>query len=159
MGRIDMAVGALLLVLANVTGVMFAGAITFIFVGFVPGMTLAQGAGQIMRGVRWVALAVVLMVFPLQWSGPGFLSRPPEGTDIELVVEDWAETAESPADVIEVEVDVDGGVTNVDVVVASSGELPSVLGLADSLSEQLGREVVVELQQVESLTRRASVGG
>jgi uncharacterized hydrophobic protein (TIGR00271 family) len=158
-GRLDMAVGALLLVLANVTGVMFAGAITFIFVGFVPGMTLAQGAGQILRGVRWVALAAILMVFPLQWSGPGFLSPPPEGTDVAVIVEEWSEDAESPADVIEVEVVVEDGVANVDVVVATSGELPSVLVLADSLSEELGREVVVELQQVESSTQRASVSG
>ena len=66
---------------------------------------------------------------------------------------------QSPADVIEVEVIVEAGVTNVDVVVASSGELPSVLALADSLSEELGREVVVELQQVASETQRASVSG
>lgn len=158
-GRIDMAVGALLLVLANVTGVMFAGAVTFIFVGFVPGMTLASGAGQILRGVRWVALAAVLMVFPLQWSGPGLLSPPPEGTDVTLVVEDWAEAAESPADVIEVEISVEAGVANVDVVVATSGQLPSVFALADSLSDVLGRQVVVELQQVASSTQRASVSG
>jgi hypothetical protein len=154
-----MAVGALLLVLANVTGVMFAGAITFIFVGFVPGITLAEGANKILRGVRWVTLAVVLMVFPLQWSGPGLLSPPPEGTDIAQIVEDWAEAAESSADVIEVEVSVEQGVTNVDVVVASSGVLPSVVALADSLSNELGRRVVVELQQVASSTQRASVGG
>lgn len=79
-GRYDMALGAILLVLANVSGVMLAGAITFMFVGFVPGMSLVLGFGQIVRGVRWVALAVVLMVVPLQWAGPGILSPPPEGT-------------------------------------------------------------------------------
>jgi uncharacterized membrane protein len=158
-GRVDMVVGALLLVLANVTGVMFAGAITFMFVGFVPGMNLANGIGQILRGLRWVALAAVLMVFPLQWSGPGLLSPPPEGTDVEHIVEEWSATSESPADVIEVEVVVEQGIANVDVVVASSGELPSVVALADSLADELGREVVVELQQVASSTQRASVGG
>lgn len=159
LGRLDMAVGALLLVLANVTGVMLAGAITFMFVGFVPGMSLAQGAGQIVRGLRWVALAVVLMVFPLQWSGPGLLSPPPEGTDVALIVEEWSEDAEKPADVIEVEVVVEEGIANVGVVVASSGPLPSVVALADELSDELGREVVVELQQVASSTQRASVSG
>ncbi|MEA2002899.1 MAG: DUF389 domain-containing protein [Actinomycetota bacterium] len=158
-GRIDMAVGGLMLVLANVAGVMFAGAITFIFVGFVPGMSLAEGAGQIVRGLRWVALAVVLMVVPLQWAGPGLLSPPPEGSDVEQIVEDWSADATRPADVIEVGVAVEGGVANVDVVVASSGRLPSVEMLADSLSQELGREVIVELQQVESSTQRASVGG
>ena len=158
-GRLDMAVGALLLVLANVVGVMLAGAITFMFVGFVPGMTLVNGAGQIMRGLRWVALAVVLMVFPLQWTGPGLLSPPPEGSDVETVVEEWSAAAEGEADVIEVEVVVEKGVANVDVVVATSGQLPSVVALADSLADELGREVVVELQQVTSSSQRASVSG
>jgi uncharacterized hydrophobic protein (TIGR00271 family) len=158
-GRIDMAVGGLMLVLANVVGVMFAGAITFIFVGFVPGTSLATGAGQLVRGLRWVALAVVLMVFPLQWAGPGLFSPPPEGSDVERIVEDWSDDATRPADVIEVEVVVEAGVANIDVVVASSGQLPSVEALADSLSQELGREVIVELQQVASSTQRASVGG
>ena len=158
-GRIDMAVGALLLVLANVTGVMFAGAITFMFVGFVPGVSLAYGAGKILRGLRWVALAVMLMVFSLQWSGPGVLARPPEGTDVEHIVEEWSSGAEAAADVIEVDVTVEDGIATVGVVVASSGDLPSVLTLADSLAVELGREVVVELQQMASATHRASVEG
>jgi uncharacterized hydrophobic protein (TIGR00271 family) len=158
-GRYDMALGAVLLVLANVSGVMLAGAITFMFVGFVPGMSLVLGFGQIVRGVRWVALAVVLMVVPLQWAGPGFLSPPPEGTDIEVIVEEWSERATEPADVIGVEIVVEQGVANVDVVVASSGQLPSVVALADSLADELGREVVVEVQQVASSTQRAAVGG
>lgn len=159
LGRLDMALGALLLVLANVVGVMFAGAITFLFVGFVPGMSLVTSTGQILRGLRWVALAVALMVFPLQWGGPGLLSPPPEGTDVVQVVEDWSANATTPADVIDVGVVVRDGVANVDVVVASSGKLPSVKGLADSLAQELGREVNVELQQVASSTHRASVGG
>jgi uncharacterized hydrophobic protein (TIGR00271 family) len=158
-GRLDMAVGALLLVLANVAGVMFAGAITFLFVGFVPGMSLANGAGQILRGLRWVTVAVVLMVFPLQWAGPRILSPPPEGADVEEIVEEWSTDATDPADVIEVGVVVEEGIANVDVVVASSGQLPSVAALADSLADILGREVIVELQQVASSTTRASVGG
>jgi uncharacterized hydrophobic protein (TIGR00271 family) len=158
-GRLDMAVGASLLVFANITGVMLAGAITFIFVGFVPGLSLAAGAGQILRGLRWVALAVVMMAVPLQWKGPGLLSPPPEGTNVEEIVEEWSADAEMPADVIEVDVAVEEGVANVEVVVASSGGLPSVLALADSLADELDREVVVELQQVAASSQRASVGG
>jgi len=158
-GRVDMALGGLLLVLANVAGVMLAGAITFMFVGFVPGMSLANGAGQIFRGLRWVALAVALMVFPLQWAGPGLLSPPPEGSNINQLVETWSAEATSPTDVIDIEVVVQDGIANVGVVVASSGELPSVEELADLLAKALGREVTVELQQVASSTHRASVGG
>jgi uncharacterized hydrophobic protein (TIGR00271 family) len=157
--RLDMAVGASLLLFANITGVMLAGAITFIFVGFVPGLSLAAGVGQILRGLRWVALAVVMMAVPLQWHGPGLLAPPPESSDLEQIVEDWSAEAEMPADVIEVDIAVEEGVANVEVVVASSGQLPSVLALADSLADELDREVVVELQQVAASSRRATVGG
>ena len=158
-GRLDMALGGFLLVLANVAGVMFAGAITFMVVGFVPGISFANSAGQRLRGLRWVTLAVVLMVFPLQWAGPGLLSPPPESTDVNLVVEEWSDESRFPTDIIDIEVVVKDGTVNVDLVVATSGELPSVVALADSLAEVLGREVKVEVQQVSSSTHRASVSG
>ncbi len=154
-GRFDMAFGALLLVVANVVGVVFSGALTFLFGGFVPGMTLATGGLQILRGIRWVALAALLMVVPLRWDGPGLLSPPPEGTDVGSVVEQWSSESNVPVEVINVDVEVLDGVTNVDVVVASSDQVPSVARLAQTLSKELDREVSVELQQLVAATSRA----
>ncbi len=158
-GRFDMAFGALLLVSANVVGVVFSGALTFLFGGFVPGMTLAIGGGQMLRGFRWVAVATVFMIVPLQWSGFGLLSPPPEGTDVGAVVEQWSSGSPSPVDVINVDVEVEDGVTNVDVVVAGDTEAPSVERLAEDLSAELDREVSVELQQLVGAKTQSSRKG
>jgi uncharacterized hydrophobic protein (TIGR00271 family) len=155
-GRFDMAFGATLLVMANVVGVIFSGALTFLFGGFVPGVTLKLGVGHVLRGLRWVVVAVLLMVFPLQWDGPGILSPPPEGSDVDAVVEEWAAEAPTPVEVINVVVEVADGAANVGVVVASSSELPSLDMLADQLSLELDRDVYVELQRVLSATSEAT---
>jgi len=155
-GRFDMAVGALLLVTANVVGVILSGALTFLFGGFVPGVTLTFGIGQILRGLRWVVLAILLMVFPLQWDGPGILSPPPESTDVGSVVETWAAESLSLVEIINVVLEVDEGSTNIGVVIAGSSEIPSVETLADELSEALNRPVNVELQRVVAATTHAT---
>lgn len=155
-GRFDMAFGAFLLVVANVVGVVFSGALTFLFGGFVPGITLALGIGHVLRGLRWVMVAVLMMVFPLQWDGPGLLSPPPEGTNVDSVIDEWAGMSRAPMEVINVEMKVEEGATNVGLVVASSSELPSVERLADSLSEELARDVNVEVQRVVAATSRAT---
>ncbi len=157
-GRFDMAFGALLLVVANVVGVVFSGALTFLFGGFVPGISLSLGLGQVLRGLRWVTLAVLLMVFPLRWEGPGILASPPEGTDVDALVEAWADESDTPVEVINVVVEVDAGETNVGVVVASSNEPPSVEGLAEVISKELDRNVDVELQRIPAATSRARSG-
>lgn len=157
--RPDMAFGAFLLVTANVVGVVFSGALTFLFGGFVPGVTLKLGVGHVLRGLRWVVVAALLMVFPLQWDGPGILSPPPEGGDVETLVEEWAALAPLPVDVINVVVEVNDGAANVDIVVASSSELPSLEILADDLSTELDRDVRVQLQRVLSATSEATGEG
>jgi len=159
-GRPDMAFGATLLVTANVVGVIFSGALTFLFGGFVPGVTLKLGVGHVLRGLRWVVVAALLMVFPLQWDGPGILSPPPESGDVDRVVEDWAALAPLPVEVINVVVEVTDGKANVGVVVASSAELPSLELLANELSAELDRDVRVQLQRVLSANSEATgVGG
>ena len=121
--------------------------------------TLSLGIGQILRGLRWVLLAVLLMVIPLQWSGPGILSPPPEASDVDAVVAEWAVAAPALVEVINVVVEVTDGTTNVAVVVASPTELPDINLLADQLSNELDRDVTVEVQRVLSATSRATGSG
>lgn len=158
-GRFDMAFGASLLFLANVVGVVFSGALTFLFGGFVPGVTLSLGLGHILRGLRWVVVAVLLMVFPLQWNGPGILSPPPEGSDVNSVVEEWAAGGATPVEVINVDVAVEEGTANVAIVVASASALPNIETLADDLSAELDRDVNVELQRIVAATSQATGDG
>lgn len=155
-GRLDMALGALLLVVANVIGVVFSGAVTFVAVGFVPAVAAWTFRQDWLPRFRSVAAALVLMVVPLQWEGPGVLPPPPEHTDVEAVVERWSGGVTSDVEIVEVGVEMRDGVAAVDVVVAAPGDVPLVQYLAADLADQLGRPVEVEVQQVAS--RRWKVG-
>ena len=158
-GRFDMAAGAVLLVLANVVGVVFSGSMTFMAVGFVPGMAMSSLRRGWLPGMRWVAAAVILMVFPLQWNGPGVLAPPPEHTDVQEVVDAWSGGTDSDVEVVEVVVAMEEGVAMVDVVVAAPGQLPDVDYLAADLAEELGRPVDLDLQHVASYSTKATAGG
>lgn len=157
-GRLDMAVGALLLVTANVVGVVFSGAVTLLLIGFVPGLTAKYENKKVLAAVRWAGIAAVLMIVPLQWEGPGVLAPPPESTDVQQVIEDWS--GPTAMDVVDLDVSLDDdGVAAVDVVVAASGSLPDADKLADALAVRLGRPVQLQLQQVASLTSEVFGGG
>ena len=55
----QLALGATLLFLANVVGIVIAASATFLAAGFVPGRHPPKGHTQILRGVSWAAIAQV----------------------------------------------------------------------------------------------------
>ena len=61
----SLALGAFLLFLANVAGIIMSAAVTFLICGLVPGRRLQAGSGLIANGIRWAALAVIVMILPL----------------------------------------------------------------------------------------------
>lgn len=154
-----MAIGATLLVLANIVGVILAGAVTFLVIGLVPRRITTYDNRSLLAGVRWVALAAVLMVVPLQWDGPGVLAPPPERTNVQQLIERWSGDP-APIEVVELEVSLDRGMAAVDVVVAVPDPIPDrdVDDLANELASHLGRPVELELQQVASFQSRV-IGG
>ena len=105
----QMSVGALLLFMANVVGIVIA--------------------------------AAMVVVIPIQF-GRGNVLPPTDATEEVVAV---------------VEVEVENGVTEIDIVVASSLAAPSVGGLAARLAEFLSTPVHVRLLLVSSETDRASV--
>lgn len=72
------------------------------------------------------------------------------------MVEQYVSERASPAEVIDVEVEVEDGVTLVDVVIAGSFAAPPVTALAETLSEVLSAPVRARLLLVSSQTRRAT---
>ena len=60
--------GRFLLFLANVAGIVMAAAVTFLICGLVPGGRLLAGTGVIAGGLRWAAIAVIIMVLPLHFT-------------------------------------------------------------------------------------------
>lgn len=157
-GEIDLAVGALLLFLTNVAGVVMAGTITFIASGFVPGMQLLYGARSTIGRLRWIALAVVVVVLPLQLDQPGLISPAPAFGDVEAIIDDWiAVSGMSEAiEVVDLVVDVDNGEVAIDLVLAASKAPPPPDALAESLSADLNRKVTLAIKSVPSQSTSAS---
>lgn len=64
----QMAVGAILLFLANVVGIVIAASVTFLAAGFVPGRNPLKGHTAILRSVSWAAVAAIIVVLPMQFG-------------------------------------------------------------------------------------------
>lgn len=117
-GRADMAFGATLLVTADVVGVLQRSSHLSVR-WFRARGHLEVGGGACTAQAPLGVVAALLMVFPLQWDGPGILSPPPESGNVDKVVQEWAALAPLPVEVINVVVEVSDGQANVGVVVAS----------------------------------------
>ncbi len=153
----QLALGALLLFLANVVGIVIAAAATFLAAGFVPGRNPLKGHPQIVRGVSWAAIAAIIVVLPLQFGRGNVLPLSDPTDEVTVFVEEYVADGKTASEVVNVAVEVDNGVTEVDVVIASSLTPPSVNALAQRLSEYLSSPVEVRLLIVASETKRATV--
>ena len=155
-GEWQMALGAFLLFLVNVVGIVASGAMTFIAAGFVPGRRLLSGNTSIASGLRWASVAIIIVVLPMQFGRGRVL--PPTDMTVEAVeaVEDFVDTATLSAEVVSVTVEHDDGVTDIAVVVASPGSTPPVTAMAEYLAEKLQTPVDLSLQVVETETERAT---
>ncbi len=151
----QMALGAFLLFLVNVVGIVISAALTLIAVGFVPGRRLLTGNSTIASGLRWTAVAVIIVVLPLQFARGRVLPPTDQTADTVAAVEDFVDADRSSSEVVDVSIDVRGGMTDVDVVVASSTEGPPVTALANYLAERLDTPVNVKLQVVDAKTTEA----
>ncbi len=153
----QMALGATLLFLINVVGIVASAAITFIASGFVPGRRLLSGNTSIASGLRWASVAVIIVVLPMQF-GRGSVLPPMDQTAeaVEAVV-DFVEDRNAETEVVNVTVDVGEGVTDIDVVLASSVSTPPVTILARHLAKELNTSVELSLYVVETETEQAIV--
>ncbi len=156
MGEWQMALGALLLFLVNVAGIIAAASITFIACGFVPGRRLFTGRTSIASGLRLVALGVIIVVMQF---GQGTVLPPTDLTaNIVAAVEEFVATNDSAAEVVDVSVKISKEVTDVNVVlVANPVEPPPVSELAFHLADHLKTDVEVTMQVVETQTNKASI--
>lgn len=153
----QLALGACFLFLTNISAIVFSGAVTFIMVGFVPGQRLLSGNLPIAAGLRWAALAVIVVIIPIQ-AGRGRILPPTDNTEeVAAAVQDFVGGETSPVEVVEVTVDVKPEETEVEVVMASPYKPPPVAALAAFLADELERKVDVRLQVVESDRSRATV--
>jgi len=152
----QLAVGAALLFLANVVGIVIAASATFLAAGFVPGRNPLRGHTQILRGVSWAAIAAIIVVLPMQFGRGAVLPEPDPTEEVIAVVEEYVAERGLSSEVINVDVEVDDGITKIDVVVASSMAAPLVDPLAELLAEDLSMPVRLNLLVASTETKRAT---
>lgn len=152
----QLAVGAALLFLANVVGIVIAASATFLAAGFVPGRNPLRGHTQILRGVSWAAIAAIIVVLPMQFGRGAVLPEPDPTEEVIAVVEEYVAERGLSSEVISVDVEVDHGLTKIDVVVASSMAAPLVDPLAELLAEDLSMPVRLNLLVASTETKRAT---
>jgi len=157
LGEWQLSLGALLLFLANVVGIVIAAAITLVAAGFVPGRNPLQGHTQVLRGLGWAAVAAIIIVLPMQFGRGNILPQTDRTEEVTAVVEEYVADRGAAAEVVDVEIVIDDGIAEIDVVVASSLSAPSVSALAEHLGEYLSSPVEVTLLVATTQTDRASV--
>ncbi len=112
----QMALGAFMLFLVNVVGIVISAALTFIVCGFVPGRRLLTGNSTIASGLRWTAVAVIIVVLPLQFGRGRVLPLTDQTAEATAAVEEFVDSASSLADVVDVSIEMKDKITAVDVV-------------------------------------------
>lgn len=153
----QLALGAALLFLANVVGIVIAASVTFLAAGFVPGRNPLKGHSQVLRGVSWAAIATIIVVLPMQFGRGAVLPVSDPTEEVSAVVEEYVSERGSTTEVVDVEVRVGDGFTKIDLVVASSLAAPLVNSLAQRLAEHLSSPVQLRLLVISAETERATV--
>lgn len=150
-GEIQFALGAFLLFLTNLVGIVVASGITYILSGYSPWTRVERTGEQGRKSLVLVGLAAVLVAFPLAIIGDDILDDLTATTDANAAVTDWLGD-DSEFSVAQVQVDG----TNVDVVIVGPGEPPDPDDLATDMAAALDRDVVVELRVIPETTHIAN---
>ena len=154
-----LATGALLLFLANVTGIIMSAALTFLVCGLVSHRRLNLGSGYIVGGLRWAALAVIVMVLPLHITRASVLPPTDPTEDVEHWVNELLDEAGGGAEMVNISVERGTTELAIDVVVTESGFVPAAEDLAELLADELSEAVAVTVQVVEVETESARATG
>ena len=155
LGAWKMAHGAFLLFAVNVVGTVISASLTFIAAGFVPGWRLMTGNSSIATGLRLLAVAVVLVVLPLQFGRGRMLPATDQTAEVVAAVHEFVDTV--AADVVDISIGVEAGVTDVDVVVAGSMPGQPVTALASHVADRIDGPVTLQLKVVAATTASAAV--
>jgi len=146
-GEVAFALGAFLLFLTNLVGIVVASGITYILSGYSPWNRLERSGEQGRKSVVLVVLAVILVAFPLAIIGDDILDDVTASSDAEAAVDSWlGDGTEFSVPQIQI------SGSDVDVVIVGPGEPPDPNDLATELAEALERDVVVELRVIPETT-------
>jgi uncharacterized hydrophobic protein (TIGR00271 family) len=160
MGHYQMALGASLLFLANVSGIITAGAITFIAFGLVPLGRLTNTSVGISRGLRLATVGTLIIMAPLQivdeWRPEATLASSPEEL-VMATVNEWRQDVSLIS--MRVNMETADSTPRIELTLAQSSGDGGQLGveaLADELAKSIGRSVDLVVTTLESNTQVAT---
>lgn len=150
LGEFRLAGGAALLFLVNVAGVLASGAATFLVAGLVPGQRLLSSGSRIQDGLRWAAIATIIVALPLQFGQTRLLPSPLDTNTVEDAIERWAEHTGQTVETVDVGVDYDHGSAQVNLVIATPDTNAPVDELAGAIANEVDQPVTVDIQVMET---------
>lgn len=150
LGELRLAGGAALLFLVNVAGVLAAGAATFLIAGLAPGQRLLSSGSRIQDGLRWAAIATIIVALPLQFGQTRLLPSLLDDDTIEGAVEQWAELTGRAIETVEVGVDYVQGTAQVNLIIATPDTSAPVDELAGAIANEVDQPVTVDIQVMET---------
>lgn len=153
-GRDDLADGALLLFLTNLTCITLAASIVFLAAGFVPRFRLVLSR----RGRRWSLIitlaAVILVAVPITLYTRDRLTELRIKGSVPELIKEWAPNAT----VKSVSVDISASPALVQVAITSPDAPGDPNVLAQLISHKAGRDIDVEVSYAPQLTGSGTAG-
>ncbi len=160
LGHYQMALGAFLLFLANVSGIITAGAVTFIAFGLVPSGRLTNTSVGISRGLRLATVGTLIVMAPLQivdeWRPEATLASSPEEV-VMATVNEWRQDVSLIS--MRVDMETADSTPRIELTLAQESGDSGPLGveaLADELAKSIGRSVDLVVTSLESNTQVAT---
>jgi uncharacterized hydrophobic protein (TIGR00271 family) len=138
-GEFDDVLGAFLLFLTNLVGMILAGALVFLLAGYTPIGRLRQRSFEVRRSLTIVLALLLLIALPLVVTGRELTGNLADQNDAESVVRKWATgTGLSIQQLV-----VDG--SSVTVVVSGAHEPSTIDDLGQQMEQALGHDVDLQV--------------
>lgn len=153
LGRYSDAFGASLLYLTNLTAIVFAAALLYLFSGFSPFTILARSRRRIQLGMGAAFLGVLIVTVPLAFNGWRIVNDARNEINAQSIVEEWL-GEDSHLEIFSL--DVNG--REVKIVLAGPEEPPPAESLAAQLADQLGEPLELRVRWAPIIELAVDVG-
>jgi uncharacterized hydrophobic protein (TIGR00271 family) len=144
-GEFDDVLGAFLLFLTNLVGMILAGALVFLLAGYTPVERLRERSSEVGRSLTVVLVLLLLIALPLVITGRQLTADLVAEDEAQAVAQDWADGT----DLEIVSLEVDG--STVTLVFAGDHEPTDIDDLGQEMEQALGRDVDLDVAIVPTI--------
>lgn len=142
-GDVDSGNGAVLLFTINAIAILIAGATVFLLTGIAPLSRAMENQYRVRTSLAAVGVTAAVIVGALLLNGTTVATNVFEQNAVNNTVDDWLEPFESHSTVA---IDLSGDLVAVVLVGPALDDNPSANSLADALSDELNRDITVDLR-------------